>query len=170
MEIKEESKGIEIKITKDYVEKSYKEGRYLEAILLTHIVLEVHMKHIFTLFNYIRDPTNLAQFERLKAKRKGKSKYPIFPAIPYNFITIANILLDLGIFDANLFSRLEKFNKHRNTVVHRLFDKLPSKRQLDSYFKLGMELWEETWKIEEKYIKANYESMKKFMKNLEKRR
>jgi len=163
MKIKEsgEGKRIEIEISKDYIKKSYQEGHYVEAIILTHYIIEVWMNMTFVTVVRLFNPFGLGYVERMEVRRKRKGKLSLYPISNYKFLTIANILLDMDIYNAKVFSKLEKFNTYRNTVIHKLFEKLPNKKELDEYFKLGIELWEETWKIEEKYNKAYFNSIRK---------
>jgi len=59
---------------------------------------------------------------------------------------------------------LKKFNTYRNIVIHRLFEELPSKKELDNYFIRGMELWDEIWQINIKYQKKFFDDMQRELK------
>jgi len=153
-----------IEITKDYIQKSYQEGHYVEAIVLAHYIIEVKMNMTFIAALRLFKPFSFAPMERMKVQRRKRSgKSPLYPLSTYKFLIIANILLDMGIYNSDLFNKLEKFNTYRNSVTHRLFEKLPNKKELNDYFELGMELWEETQKLLEGYNRASFNHIKKIM-------
>jgi hypothetical protein len=167
MRLKEDEREQGIEISKDYVRESYEKGHYVEAIVIIHYALEVFMNSTYTTFlmaNTLVNPSGL--LERMKTKGKGRGKPSIYPISTYGFLTAANILLDIGVYTAELFAKLQKFNKYRNIVVHRLFKKLPNRKELDSYFKLGMELWETTWEVHQKYSKKFFDSLEQSLSAL----
>ncbi len=53
-----------IEISKNYIKKSYKEGHYVEAIVLTHYIIEVYMNITFvTVVNLFIDSSNKANLK-----------------------------------------------------------------------------------------------------------
>jgi len=149
-----------MEISKDYIKETYEKDHYVEAIILIHYIIEVFMNMTFDTVNSIHDP--ISRVNKLSKKK-------MYVISTYRFRNIRDILFDMGIYDKKLSDRLEDFNSGRNIVAHRLFEKLPDKSEVDRYFKLGMELWDEVWKIEENYIKKQDEQMRKLMEETKKK-
>ena len=99
-----------IEISKNYIKKSYKEGHYVEAIVLTHYIIEVYMNITFvTVVNLFIDSSNKAILNRMITQvKKRKNKLQLYPITNYKFLTIANILFDMGIYSKKLFIKLKK--------------------------------------------------------------
>jgi len=155
-----------IEISKNYIKKSYKEGHYVEAIVLTHYIIEVYMNITFvTVVNLFIDSSNKAILNRMITQvKKRKNKLQLYPITNYKFLTIANILFDMGIYSKKLFIKLKKFNTYRNIVTHRVFEELPTKKELDNYFSCGMKLWDEIWQINMKYQKKFFDDIQRELK------
>jgi hypothetical protein len=161
-----------IEISEDDVRESYKKGHYIQAIVLTHCIIEVFMNSTYTTFawpNALANPNSLTS--RVKTKGKGRLKPSMFPFGmekygTYKFRTLNYILLDLGIYNAELFEKIDKFNEYRNIIVHKIFMKLPNKKERDSYFNLGMELWEATRKVHQELQQKYLQQFKDFSEGL----
>jgi len=151
----------DIEISKDYIIKAYQEGHYVEAVVLTHYVINVFMNMTFDIVVTLRNPSaSLNKLIRQSRRSKRKKSYPISD---YKYLTIANILWDMGIYNKNLYTKLEKFNHYRNTVAHRLFSNIPSESDLSKYCELGIKLWDETWKILQQHHQKYFASLEKFL-------
>ncbi len=96
--------------------------------------------------------------------KKKKNKLQLYPITNYKFLTMANILFDMGIYSKKLFIKLKKFNTYRNIVTHRVFEELPTKKELDNYFSCGMKLWDEIWQINMKYQKKFFDDIQRELK------
>ena len=155
-------KNKEITISKNYIVRCYKEGHYVEAVVLAHFIVHVHMSMTYDAMVGLMNP--FASIQRV-TKKKGKGDlYPLPTQELYSFYIICNILFDMGIYNEELYDRLTRLNKYRNDVVHKLFKKLLSKQEFKEYFELGIELWEETWKI---LVKHRIKRQREIMKTLE---
>lgn len=141
-----------IRISKEDITKSYQEGHYVEAIVLTHVIIETYMNLTFDTVAALMNP--LAPLNKLMKKKN------LYPVSNYGFSTIMNILFDMGVYNKKLYDSLLKFNRCRNTIIHRLFVDIPTKPEIDDCFELGMKLWDNTWKILQQHQQKSFERLK----------
>ena len=147
--------GKGISISKDYLRDSYEKGHYVEAIILSHYVIGVVMN---ITFDRITQMLNLqavvnrgirAREVMPKKASMGKTLEKITESAVgrYRFVTVANILFDMGFYDNVLYGSLRELNKCRNKVAHRLFSNIPTQPELDKCFELGMRLWDDVDRV-----------------------
>lgn len=121
---------------------------------MTHYLIGHRMNWIFGLIT----KRNLVAFENwsIRAReamlKKRSMKEQLheagkFLVSNYRFITIADVLFDMGVYNYALYKSLKRFNNCRNKVAHRLLSDLPTQSELGGCFKQGMRLWESIDKI-----------------------
>lgn len=152
MEFREGGKGITI--SKSYIEKSYKEGHYIESLVLIHYVINGFMNRTFDLIT--------SSFDPLRFQKRATQK-SLLRVSNYSFLTIVNILFDMGVYDEGLHGRLKRFNSCRNKAAHELFIHLPERSELDNQCEFGIELWNEIYSILQKYNREYFEKINKLL-------
>jgi hypothetical protein len=70
----------------------------------------------------------------------------------------------MGIYDKELYDKLKRFNRFRNKVIHEFFIEIPTRTNFNEYFKLGMELWENTWNLLQHYYKQYFNTLNNLIK------
>ncbi len=149
--------GNKLDLTHENVRAVAESGHYVQAIILIHTAIEALMNLSFMYAVVMLNPQGHGALERTKLKSPGDFSI----LTEYRYSTVSKILVDLGIYNADLYRRLIGFNSMRNKVVHGLMKERLTARTTKNYYSSGINLWDEVEKIRTEVASR---SSKTFMK------
>jgi len=164
---KSEMGGTQVSISKQHVEKAFQEGYFVQAVSDIHSILEMAMNRLL-----LYDPEfNFKFFESFRREKtrfrnfRGK-KTPMLYSIPKErYIAALKELKRRHMISEALYELLKRFNQGRVLVIHKMLRFIPEEEEIKEIYDLGMELWDELWKIEEVKIRLRSEKIKAITKN-----
>ena len=148
------------------IKKLYEEGRYIEAIVMTHYFVSISMNMAYDKITMSLNPSVYIDrfIEKGEFVPENKSIKQIINKFlglvarmnehNYKFFDMVNILFDMGVYSESLCKDLKKFNKFRNRVAHRFLTNRLSQSELNECYELGMKLLNSTFPIVRELLMA----------------
>jgi len=143
---------------KKHIEDTYNKEYRIEAMILLYHAISYFMHTTFVGIAYtiktILLKTNSEEQELSDSYRRIAEAH---------FGTLADVLFQMGVYTRELHDKLKKLQEFRSRLMHRFFTGKINKATYGKNYKLGMELYDRTLMISDKYPQLFYTRLKSIM-------